>query len=338
MSQRSRFAIFSQALAVAAVVFCTVALVSVLAPTARGASLSQAAPNAAGSQPAPFETTYGAVQGRASSEYLSKGDNGLFELRIYPLKQNVIANTYKFMNNVNEFQKTVGMSIVGHFPDQDAARYIWFRTYPNEVTRDQRYRATYDSAVWKSGKLRGGITETGLAGSTVYLAAATKYSKLQHPYKPTPESATVGAEAKELAKLYAGSPDGQVPNCGKCGSNPFIFEVNLYDVKPGMMDTFVQYMGEKVFAKQEAKGIRVFAQLVPYAKVTNLSNGGTMIPESNTFVAIRLFADEVTRHKQEMSLGNDKEAAAKALEAAGQAGLNHIVYSGHPSFYSQMQQ
>jgi hypothetical protein len=191
--------------------------------------------------------------------------------------------------------------------------------------------------VWKSGKLRGGITETGLAGSTVYLATATRYSKLQYPYQPTPESATLGAEAKELSKLYALSPDGQVPSCGACGSNPFIFEVNLYDVKPGMMDTFVQYMGEKVFANQAKKGVRVFAQLVPYAKVANLSNGGTMIPEDNAFVAIRLFADEATRHKQEMALGDDKAAAAKAAEAAGQAGLSHIVYSGHPSFYSQMQ-
>jgi hypothetical protein len=63
-----------------------------------------------------------------------------------------------------------------------------------------------------------------------------------------------------------------------------------------------------------------------------------MIPESNTFVAIRLFADEAMRHKQEMALGDDRDAAERALEAAGQAGLNHITYSGHPSFYSQMQQ
>jgi hypothetical protein len=336
MSQKSCYATFARVAAVAAVAVFTMVLAGVVA--ARRADQSQAAPSAAGSQPVPFEVTYGAAQPRASSEYLSRGDRGLFELRIYPLKQNLIANTYKFMNNVNEFQKTVGMSIVGHFPDQDASRYIWFRTYPNEMTRDQRYRATYDSALWKSGKLRGGITETGLAGSSVYLATATKYSKLQYPYEPTPESATKGAEARALAKQYASSPDGDVPACGKCGSNPFIFEVNLYDVKPGMMDTFVQYMGEKVFAKQEAKGIRVFAQLVPYAKVTNLSDGGTMVPENSTFVAIRLFADEATRHKQEMALGEAQEAAAKSLEAAGQAGLNHIVYSGHPSFYSQMQQ
>jgi hypothetical protein len=247
MSRKSRSVACARAAAVAAVVVCTMVVAGVLA--ARGADLSQATPGAA-AQPVPFEATYGAAPPRASSEYLSRGDRGLFELRIYPLKQNLIANTYKFMNNVNEFQKTVGMSIVGHFPDQEAARYIWFRTYPNEMTRDQRYRATYDSAVWKSGKLRGGITETGLAGSSVYLATATRYSKLQYPYKPTQESAMKGAEAKELAKLYASSPDGEVPACGKCGTNPFIFEVNLYDVKPGMMDTFVQYMGEKVFAMQ----------------------------------------------------------------------------------------
>jgi hypothetical protein len=337
MSSRSRFAIFSQAAAVAGVVVGTVMLASVLA--ARGANLSQAAPSAAGSQPVPFEATYGVQQGRgASSEYLSKGDDGLFELRIYPLKQNLIANTFKFMNNVNEFQKVVGMNIVGHFPDQDAARYIWFRTYPNEATRDRLYRATYDSAVWKSGKLRGGLTETGLAGSTVYLAAPTKYSKLQYPYKATPQSTTRSPEAKELAKLFASAADGEVPSCGRCGNNPFIFEVTVSDVKPGMMDTYVQYMGDKVFPRQEAKGIRVFAQLVPYAKVTNLSNGGTMIPENNTFVAIRLFADEAMRRKQEMAVGDDKEAAAKAAQAAGLAGLNSIVYSGHPSFYSQMQQ
>jgi hypothetical protein len=325
MSPKSRLLFSSRPVAFVVAIVSTIALATVLS----------ARPSLFPSEPG---TAAAAPQEGAAPAYLSKGNSGLFELRIYPLKQNLIANTYKFMNNVNEFQKTVGMSIVGHFPDQDAARYIWFRTYPNETTRDQRYRATYDSALWKSGKLRGGITETGLAGSSVYLASATKYSKLQYPYQPTPESATKGAEAKELAKQYASSPDGEVPNCGKCGSNPFIFEVNLYDVKPGMMDTFVQYMGEKVFAKQEAKGIRVFAQLVPYAKVTNLSNGGTMIPENNTFVAIRLFADEATRRKQEMAVGDDKEAAARAAQAAGQSGLNHIVYSGHPSFYSQMQQ
>ena len=145
-------------------------------------------------------------------------------------------------------------------------------------------------------------------------------------------------EAKQLTKMYAESKDGEVPNCGKCGSNPFIFEVTLHEVKPGMMDSgTVQYMGEQVFAKQEAKGIRVFAQLVPYAKVTGLNNGGTFVPETGTFISIRLFADEATRHKQEMSLGEDPVAAAKAAQAAGRAGLNTIVYSGHPSFYSQMQ-
>jgi len=301
-----------------------------------GLDLRSAAAEAAGPQRSGFETAYAAGQNPAASkEYLSTGDKGLFELRIYPLKQNLIANTYKFMNNVNTFQKEVGMNIIGHFPDLEAAKYIWMRNYPNHATLEQRYRATYDSEVWKSGKLRGGITETGLAGSNVYLATATRYSKLQSPYTATSESAVQSPEAKKLAKLYASSPEGDVPTCGKCGANPFIFEVTLHEIKPGMMDTYVQYMGEKVFPHQEAKGIRVFAQMVPYAKVTSLGNGGTFVPENGTFVSIRLFADEATRQKQEMAAGpEDKEAA----RAAGRAGLNTIVYSGHPSFYSQMQQ
>src|SRR5207249_3857276 len=86
------------------------------------------------------------AQGRGmSTEYLSAGNKGLFELRIYPLKQNLIANTYKFMNNVNTFQKQVGMNIIGHFPDLDSSKYIWMRNYPDHATLEQRYRATYDS-------------------------------------------------------------------------------------------------------------------------------------------------------------------------------------------------
>ena len=104
------------------------------------------------------------------------------------------------------------------------------------------------------------------------------------------------------------------------------------------MDSYVTHMGENVFRPQEAKGIRVFAQLVAYAKVTSLSNGGTFVPENGTFISIRLFADEATRRKQEIAVGEDKEAVAKAAQAAGRAGLNTIVFSGHPSFYSQMQQ
>lgn len=290
----------------------------------------------AGVQRSTFETTYVAAQSQAqTADYLSRGDSGLFELRIYPLKQNLIANTYKFMNNVNTFQKEVGMNIIGHFPDLDASKYIWMRNYPNQATLVKRYRATYDSEVWKSGKLRGGITETGLAGSNVFLATTTKYSKLQNPYVATPESSVKGQGANELTKLYAASPDGNVPDCGKCGNNPFIFEVTLHEVKPGMMDNYVQYMGEKIFPKQEAKGVRVFAQLVPYAKVTSLGNGGTFVAENGTFVSIRLFADEATRRKQEAAIGpEDREAA----QVAGRAGLNTIVYSGHPAFYSQMQQ
>ena len=319
------------------VCFRTVTVIAVLASTLVAVGVL----NARGARVvSPVSTTAFAAEQAASpsQEYLSRGDNGFFEVRIYPLKQNLIGNTYKFMNNVNTFQKETGMNIIGHFPDQDAGKYIWMRNYPNQAALDQRYRATYDSAVWKSGKLRGGITETGLAGSNVFLATATKYSMLQSPYVAKPESAMPGKEAKELAKLYAASADGDVPACGRCGSNPFIFEVTLHEVKPGMMDSYVTHMGENVFRPQEAKGIRVFAQLVAYAKVTSLSNGGTFVPENGTFISIRLFADEATRRKQEMAVGEDKEAVAKAAQAAGRAGLNTIVFSGHPSFYSQMQQ
>jgi len=277
------------------------------------------------------------AQGRPpSNEYLAKGDNGLFELRIYTINPTTIANTYKFMNNVVAFQATTHMNIIGTFPDLDAGKYIWFRNYPNHKALDERYRATYDSETWKSGKLRGGITNTGIAFTNVYLATATKYSKLKDPYVAKPEVAVPTEEAKALAKMYADSKDGEVPNCGKCGSNPFIFEVTLHDVKVGMMDSYVEHMGQ-YFAKQEAKGIRVFAQMVAYAKVTGLNSGGTFIPENNTFISIRLFADEATRKHQEASLGEDPIAVAKADVAAGRAGLNTIVYSGHPVFYSGMQ-
>jgi hypothetical protein len=272
------------------------------------------------------------------SDYLAKGEAGLFELRIYGLKQGMTANTFKFMSRVTAFQNTVGMSIIGHFPDLDASKYIWFRQYPNEKTRTERFRAVYDSEVWKSGTLRGGLTDTGIVGSNVYLATATRYSKLQYPFAPTHESSAMGPSAKELGSKFAASPDGQAPSCGPCGNNPVIFEVTLHDVKPGLMDSYTMYMGEQVFAKQEAAGIRVFAQLVPYAKVTSLTNGGATIPENSTFISIRLFADEATRNRQLAKLGEDEHAAAKAAQAAGRAGLNTIVLSGHPTFYSPMQQ
>ncbi len=281
--------------------------------------------------------TAGEQSAAPPAEYLSKGENGLFELRIYGLKQGLTAHTFKFMSRVTEFQNTVGMSIIGHFPDLDASKYIWFRQYPNEKTRADRFRATYDSEVWKSGTLRGGLTDTGIVGSNVYLAAASSYSKLQYPFKPSHDTSMMSPAAKELAGKFAASGDGQVPSCGRCGDNPLIFEVTLHDVKPGLMDSYVKYMGEDVFAKQEAVGVRVFAQLVPYAKVTSLTNGGATIAESNTFISIRLFADEATRHRQLAKLTED-ESAAKAAQAAGRAGLNTIVLSGHPTFYSPMQQ
>src|SRR5439155_17181917 len=139
------------------------------------------------------------------------------------------------------------MDIIEHFQDHDAGKYIWMSTFSNQVALDQRYGPTYHSAVWKSSILRGAITETGLAASNVFLATATKYSMLQSPYVAKPESAMPGKEAKELAKLYAASADGDVPACGRCGSNPFIFEVTLHEVKPGMMDSYVTHMGENVF-------------------------------------------------------------------------------------------
>jgi hypothetical protein len=278
------------------------------------------------------------AQGRPqSNEYLAKGANGLFELRIYTINPTKIANTYKFMNNVVAFQASTHMNIIGTFPDLDAGKYIWFRNYPNPKALDERYRATYDSETWKSGTLRGGITDTGIAFTNVYLATATKYSKLQSPYVQKPEAAVPTDEARSLSKMYAESKDGEVPNCGRCGSNPFIFEVTLHDVKVGMMDSYVEHMGQ-YFARQEAKGIRVFAQMVAYAKVTGLNNGGSFVPENTTFISIRLFPDEATRKKQEASLGEDSMAVAKAAEMAGRAGLNTIVYSGHPAFYSGMQQ
>ena len=77
----------------------------------------------------------------------------------------MIANTYKFMNNVVAFQKTVGMNIIGTFPDQDAAQV---HLVPKlSEPRDARTKVPSDvpSETWKSGKLRGGISDTGLAGS-----------------------------------------------------------------------------------------------------------------------------------------------------------------------------
>lgn len=236
---------------------------------------------------------------------------GFFELRVYTIKPDMWKGTLQFMENANRFQVGVGMNILGHFADQVENKYIWMRAYPDEATRLRRYKDVYESEVWKSGQLRQGI-ESGINGTEVYLSKPTKHSKLQYP--PAPAAATALGSAK----------------------GALVFEVTLSDIKPGMMDTWVKYMGEKVIPWEQSQGVRVFAELIPYVKVSGSTNGGTLTPVDNMYVAIRTFPDEATRQRQYQAM-EDKKPSVK-LGSPSDAGLEKSrVYRAHPTSYSQLQ-
>ena len=151
----------------------------------------------------------------------------------------------------------------------------------------------------------------------MYLTKPTKYSKLQYP---PPPSASLGSTVK---------PTGQ---------SPLIFEVTLQQIRPDMMDTWAKYMGEKVVPFQEAQGVRVFAQLVPYVKLAGQTNGGARTPETNTFASVRIYPDEATRQRQQAIL-LEKEPGAK-LGPPAEAGLKAEwtrVYRANPTTYSKLQ-
>lgn len=292
MRLRQRF-VSSKSVAAVAVGFGTVILIGVLAARAPLSHASQAE--------------------RAASAASSAG--GMIELRVYTVIPETWDGTLQFMENVNRFQDSVGMKIVGHFTDRAENKYIWMRSYPNEATRLQLFTDVYESEVWKSGQLRPKDVKVGITGTEVYLAKPTKYSKLQYPPAP---SASLGSTAKPS------------------GKSPLIFEVTLSEIKPGMMDTWVKYMGEKVVPWQEAQGVRVLAQLVPYVRLQGQTNGGAQTPEANTFVSIRIYADEATRQRQEAIL-QQKEPGAKLGSPSGAGFEKARVYRGNPTTYSKLQ-
>jgi hypothetical protein len=239
----------------------------------------------------------------------SAGAGGLFELRVYNIKPDLWKGTLQFMENADRFQLAVGMKILGHFIDQVENKYIWMRSYPDEATRLRLFKDVYESEIWKSGELRKGI-QSGIDGTAVYLTKPTRYSHLQYP--PPPPTAKPG------------------------GSSPLVVEVTMSEIKPGMMDSWVKYMGEKVAPWEESVGVRVFAQLVPYTKVTGSANGGALAPVDNLHVAIRIFTDEATRARQAKAL--DEKRSSARLGSAADAGLEQArVYRAHPTSYSELQ-
>jgi hypothetical protein len=257
-----------------------------------------------------------ASQGQRPPAAASSADS-MIELRVYTIAPDTWEGTLRFMENVNRFQDTVGMKIVGHFTDKVANRYIWMRSYPSEAVRLKLFTDVYESETWKSGQLRPKDAKVGITNTEVYLTKPTKYSKLQYP---PPPSASLGSTVK---------PSGQ---------SQLIFEVTLQQIRPDMMDTWVKYMGEKVVPFQEAQGVRVFAQLVPYVKLAGQTNGGARTPETNTFASVRIYPDEATRQRQQAIL-LEKEPAAK-LGPPAEAGLKAEwtrVYRGNPTTYSKLQ-
>jgi hypothetical protein len=244
-------------------------------------------------------------------------DGSMFELRVYTISPDTWDGTLQFMENVNRFQNSVNMKIVGHFTDKVANRYIWMRSYASEAARLQLFRDVYESETWKSGQLRPKDARAGITNTEVYLAKPTRYSKVQYP---PPPSESLGSTVKPSAK------------------SPLIFEVTLQQIRPGMMDTWVKYVGEKLVPFQESQGVRVFAQLVPYVKLAGQTNGGARTPEANVFASIRIYPDEAERQRQEAMLLQNEPGAK--LGPAAQAGLMTEwtrVYRGNPTTYSKLQ-
>lgn len=238
---------------------------------------------------------------------------GIFEIRVYNVKPGKMDAFASWMEKATKWQESVGMHILGQFAAPDQNKYVWIRKYPDEATRQRLFQAVYGSGGMKQF---GDAREAGFDGSEVFLAKATTYSKLQ----------------------YAAGPPEAMSRHQSGAGGPVIYEIRIYDIKPGMMDTFVKYMGERRIPWQEnVWKTRILAQFVPYGIVSS----GTVTPEHNTYVWVRVFqneADRVEKYKQYEPQAT-KDMEAKIGMKSSDSGINkaRIIIRANPTNFSKLQ-
>ena len=234
---------------------------------------------------------------------------GIFEVRVYTITPGKLDTFARWMERADKFQDAVGMRILGHFTVPEQNKYVWIRIYPDEATRQQRFKAVYESAEWKTKFTDA--REAGFEGSEVFLTRPAKYSKLQ----------------------YKDAASGRLP--APAGGANSEYEFRFYEIKPGMLDTFVRYMGERMIPWQESHPTkqRIVAQLVPYGRIVK----GTVEPETDTYLWLRTFKDQASR-KEQYRIYEDKAGFA-SVGSAGDAGFAKVraILFGNPTSFSKLQ-
>src|SRR5216117_1955912 len=66
---------------------------------------------------------------------------GIFEVRVYTIAPGKLDTFARWMERADKFQDSVGMRILGHFTVPEQNKYVWIRIYPDEATRQQRFKA-----------------------------------------------------------------------------------------------------------------------------------------------------------------------------------------------------
>jgi hypothetical protein len=234
----------------------------------------------------------------------------IFEIRVYTIKPGSMDAFAKWMDAVTKWQESVGMQILGQFAAPEQNRYVWIRTYPDEATRRKLFAAVYDS-----GGMKQFGAPPGFEGSDVFLSKATRYSKLQFQAAPPRAMA--------------------VPAAGADG--PVIYEIRIYDIKPGTLDSFGTFMGERMVPWQERTWkARILGQFAPYARLAGGTGGGTVTPEEKTYIWIRVFANEATRLEQYKMY---QDEGFRKVGSPAEAGFEkaRIIIRASPTSFSKLQ-
>jgi NIPSNAP len=235
---------------------------------------------------------------------------GIFEIRVYTIKSGSMDAFVAWMNTVTKWQESVGMQIVGQFAATEQNRYVWIRKYPDEATRKKLFGAVYGS-----GGMRQFGAPPGFEGSDVFLTNATTLSKMQFD-----------ASAPKPMPVPAAGADG-----------PVIYEFRIYDIKPGTLDSFATFMGERMVPWQERTyQARVLGQFAPYAKVAGSAGGGTVTPEDKTYIWVRVFPNEATRLEQYKMYQDERFRQVGSPAAAGFEKAR-IIIRANPTSFSKLQ-
>ena len=158
-------------------------------------------------------------------------------------------------------------------------------------------------------------TPPGFESGDVFLTRATRYSKLQFE-----------AAAPKAMPVATVGPGG-----------PVIYEIRIYDIKPGTLDSFAAFMGERMVPWQERTWkARVLGQFAPYARVAGSAGGGTVTPEEKTYIWVRVFANEATRLEQYKMY---QDEGFKNVGSPADAGFEkaRIIIRANPTGFSKLQ-